>query len=180
MSKFKVGDIVETILNGKDVISSVVAEITDTPDVWDYPDNYYRLRVLNSDSSYFDKGLCFDSHEKHLKLKSLKDKSHKKHMDLISDTHKQLNEIDNKQVLQTKPNNDFIYFKDLDMVFPKKIFQEDVLNIRLAQFEKDNNVINGFGVFLYSKKMLIKGFETKEQSQEFLKQLAELLGSDIL
>lgn len=91
-----------------------------------------------------------------------------------------LDELKFKQALQTKPNNDFIYFKDLDMVFPKKIFQEDVLNIRLAQFEKDNNVINGFGVFLYSNKMLIKGFETKEQAQEFLKQLAELLGSDIL
>lgn len=93
---------------------------------------------------------------------------------------KQIESIEVKQVLQTKPNNDFIYFKDLDMVFPKKIFQEDVLNIRLAQFEKDNNVINGFGVFLYSKKMLIKGFETKEQAQKFIKQLADLLGSDIL
>ncbi len=180
MSKFKVGDIVETILNGKDVISSVVAEITDTPDVWDYPDNYYRLRVLNSDSSYFDKGLCFDSHEKHLKLKSLKDKSHKKHMDLISDVNKLLKEIDEKEVPQAKPNNDFIYFKEIDIVVPKEILQKDILNIQPISLRKDNSIVNGFGVFLYSNRMLLKGFETKEQAQEFIKQLAEVLGSDIL
>jgi len=201
MSKFKVGDIVETILNGKDVISSVVAEITDTPDVWDYPDNYYRLRVLNSDSSYFDKGLCFDSHEKHLKLKSLKDESHKKHMDLISDTHKQLNEIDLKpieshkglkrrildelefkQVLQTKPNNDFIYFKDQDMILPKKLFEQGQITIQKTVMQELSDetkfFTNGFSVLLGG--LTLKKFETREQAQIFLKQLAEVLGSDIL
>lgn len=198
MSKFKVGDIVETILNGKDVISSVVAEITDTPDVWDYPDNYYRLRVLNSDSSYFDKGLCFDSHEKHLKLKSLKDESHKKHMDLISDTNKKLNEIDLKpiespeglkrrildelefkQALQTKTDNDFIYFKDQDVILSKSFLKDKVISIS-DPIPKIKDKLTVYVYAVQATGTTIKFFKDYEEAQIFLKTLSELLGSDVI
>lgn len=151
MSKFKIGDIVNVLYDFDKIVKGKVIDFNQTTLGCD-------IEILES-NDVFIIGQLYKTQKVYLKP---------------------IESTEVKQALQTKPNNDFIYFKDQDMILPKKIFQEDVLNIRLAQFEKDNNVINGFGVFLYSNKMLIKGFETKEQAQEFLKQLAELLGSDIL
>lgn len=43
---------------------------------------------------------------------------------------------------------------------------------------RSNNNTNGFSVLL--GELTLKKFETREQAQIFLKQLAEVLGSDIL
>lgn len=91
----------------------------------------------------------------------------------------ELNEIDKKEVFESKPINDFIYFKDIDIVVPKKKFQENILNIQSTPLKMDNKFVMGFSVFLGGNQML-KKFETNEQAQVFLKQLADLLGSDIL
>ncbi len=151
MSKFKIGDIVNVLYDFDKIVKGKVIDFNQTTLGCD-------IEILES-NDVFIIGQLYKTQKVYLKP---------------------IESTEVKQALQAKPNNDFIYFKDQDMILPKKIFQEDVLNIRLAQFEKDNNVINGFGVFLSSNKMLIKGFETKEQAQEFLKQLADSLGSDIL
>ncbi len=151
MSKFKIGDIVNVLYDFDKIVKGKVIDFNQTTLGCD-------IEILES-NDVFIIGQLYKTQKVYLKP---------------------IESTEVKQALQAKPNNDFIYFKDQDMILPKKIFQEDVLNIRLAQFEKDNNVINGFGVFLSSNKMLIKGFETKEQAQEFIKQLADLLGSDIL
>lgn len=177
MSKYKVGDIVNVLYDFDKIVKGKVIGFNALT-------NQYMVEILENKDDFL-KEKIYGIYE--LDLKPIYqentidlNKSHKKHMDLISDVNKQLNEIDEKQVPQANPSNDFIYFKDLDIVVPKKVFQEDVLNIQTISFRKDKSFVNGFGVFLYSNKMLLKGFETKEESQEFLKQLADTLGSDIL
>jgi len=93
-----------------------------------------------------------------------------------------LDELEFKQVLQTKPNNDFIYFKDQDMILPKKLFEQGQITIQKTVIQRlsdeTKSFTNGFSVLL--GELTLKKFETREQAQIFLKQLAEVLGSDIL
>lgn len=177
MSKYKVGYIVNVIYDFDKIIKGKVIGFNALT-------NQYMVEILENKDDFL-KEKIYGIYE--LDLKPIYqentidlNKSHKKHMDLISDVNKQLKEIDEKEISQAKPSNDFIYFKDLDIVVPKKVFQEDVLNIQPTSFIKDNSIVNGFGVFLYSNCLQIKQFKTKEQAQEFIKQLANALGSDIL
>lgn len=151
MSKFKIGDIVNVLYDFDKIVKGKVIDFNQTTLGCD-------IEILES-NDVFIIGQLYKTQKVYLKP---------------------IESTEVKQALQTKPNNDFIYFKDIDIVVPKEILQKDILNIQPISLRKDNNVINGFGVFLYSNKMLIKGFETIEQAQEFLKQLADSLGSDIL
>lgn len=154
MSKFKVGDIVNVLYDFDKIVKGKV--LFDC----DYYFNY-NIEILEK-KDIFVLGQRYIAHEKDLKLID------------------QENTIEPEEVPQSKPSNDFIYFKELDIVVPKEVLQKDMLNIQPISLRKDNSIVNGFGVFLYSNRMLLKGFETKEEAQEFIKKLADTLGSDIL
>lgn len=154
MSKFKVGDIVNVLYDFDKIVKGKV--LFDC----DYYFNY-NIEILEK-KDIFVLGQRYIAHEKDLKLID------------------QENTIEPEEVPQSKPSNDFIYFKDLDIVVSKKMFQKDILNIQHIQFKKDNKFIDGFAIFLYSIRLQIKKFETREEANEFLSNLADLLGSDIL
>ena len=144
MSKFKIGEIV----NINDIINGQVIGFNSLT-------NQYMIEILE-DKDGFLKGTIYGVYEIDLKPIELE---------------KQIELTEVKQALQTKPNNDFIYFKDLNIVVPKKFFEKDILNLKATQLRANDKFVDGFSIFLGFDILQIKQFKTIEQAQEFLKQL---------
>lgn len=168
MSEFNIGDIVNIWVKRDLTVIGEVLFISNITSTFNEQDCrvIYEIKIISSEHESIKKGAILFFDDFHIiglnnsyvqplkspflaKCMEFKNESHKKHMDLISDTNKALKEIEQKEKNQSK---DFIYIEDKDVIIPKKFLQDSPIEINeiiLLNNKESTTFKKGFVVSSY-------------------------------